>query len=297
MKFWRSLVKSNIRVFSFVFIVILLVAVFQVMRLPRVYEARATVQFYEEPPTQAVLSGPRQYPGPTIEAVRSEEFLKRVTARLNDEERVLLLKPYLLAQTNADGGAIERVIHGRAAIDFKGNVLSIHYRNPARFLAARIANLYVDEVIAYLVRLRIDEAMKQVEELVLRAKSQQQVIKDLTEELTAYRERREKNRTDTIENDGPYQARLKRQVDAQKTLDALIPRIRDTTMICGPTPTFWRITQRAVAPNEKDYLIAPMVVRLSWGFAVAVVGGLLAVGVVNIFTRGRERADNQKEAA
>ena len=297
MKFWRSLVKSDIRVFSFVFIAILLVAVFQVIRQPRVYEARATVQFYEEPPTQAVFSGPREDPGPTIKAVRSEEFLNRVTARLNDEERVLLLKPYHLAQTNADGWAIERVIHGRAAIDFKGNVLSIHYRNPDRFLVARIANLYVDEVIAYLVRLRIDEAMKQVEELVLRAKSQQQVIKGLTEELMAYRERREKHTTDSIENDEQYQVRLKRQADAQKTLDALIPRIRDTTMICGPTPSFWRVTQRAVPPNEDDYMIASIVVRLSWGFAVAVVGGLLAVGVVNVFTRGRELADNQKEAA
>ncbi len=297
MNLLRAFFKSDLRIFSLVFTAIMLVAVIQVVRQPRVYEARATVQFYEEPPTQAVLSGPRQYPGPTIEAVRSEEFLKRVTARLNDEERVVLLKPYHLAQTNADGGEIERVIHGGADIDFKVNTLSIHYRHRDRFLAMRIANLYIDEVIAYQVGLRIDEAMKQVEELVLRAKSQQQVVKDLTEELTAYRERRETNTTDLIENDKQYQVLLKRQADAQKTLDLLIPRIRDTTMICGMTPSFWRVMDRAVAANEDDYLITPIVVRLLWGFTGAVVGGLLAVGVLNIFTSGRERADNQKEAS
>jgi hypothetical protein len=37
--------------------------------------------------------------------------------------------------------------------------------------------------------------------------------------------------------------------------------------------------------------------RLSWGFTAAVVGGLLAVGLVDLFTRGRELADNPKEAS
>ncbi|MEZ0218340.1 MAG: hypothetical protein ACAH89_14480 [Rariglobus sp.] len=295
MKYCRSLVQSDLGIFSLVFIAIMLATVIQVMRQPRMYEARATLRFYQEIPTQAVFSGPREDPWPTIEAIRLSEFLKKVGVRLTDEERVLFLKPYHLAQVSADGESIERLIHGGLIIDFKANILSIHYRNHDRFLAARIASLFADEFIAYQARLRIDEEMKQVEELVLRAKYQQRLVNDLTEEMSDYR--REKNTTESVETDGPYQALLKRQADARKTLDALIPRIRDTTMICGPTPLFWRVMDNAVPANEDDYLIAPMVRRFAWGVAVAVVGGLLTVGVVNVFSRGRGPDDNRQEGA
>lgn len=298
MNLLRPLVKSDLRVFGLFFSAILLTAFIYALWQPRLYQANAALQFYPRPPTLGIedVSVKREDPGLLIGVMKSSQLLKRVVTRLTDEERTFFFKPYLPAQVNSDEGSVEALIRGNQTLVFKANILTILYRHPDRFVAARMANLLAEEAIEHHERMRIDETKTRVEELNLRIEAYPRLLKDLEEDISYYRSRHTTNTSESIEGDVKYQALQKRLSDNQKMLE-LIEKVRYTIMISGAIPEFWRMAQKAVPPGKSDYLIDPIVRRLRRGLGVAVVGGLLAVGVVNIFTRGRELADNQKEAA
>ncbi|HSI09232.1 MAG TPA: hypothetical protein VK985_11665 [Rariglobus sp.] len=300
MNLLRSLVKSDLRVFGLVFSAIVLVTVIQAVRQPRWYEVIGTLKYH-----RAMMLAVSE-PGPPVEdwnelrvALKSSELIHRVIGRLSEAERTGLIAPYAGPSKQVEIVNVERLIgeNQRTSYDRLQGELTIAYRHPDRLLVAQMVNLMLDEGIAYQVRKRIDEAMREVEELKSRAEAQERHVKELTEEMTAFRERSETHTGKSFETGADYVTMQQQLEKEQKMLKTVIQRMRDTTMGFGMDTASWRLSKRAVPPKEDDYLIAPIVVRLSWGFAVAVVGGLLAVGVVNVFTRGRELADNQKEAA
>ena len=68
-------------------------------------------------------------------------------------------------------------------------VLQVQYAHPDKFIAAKIANLFVDEYIAYNSRLRIEDSMKAVEDLKERADQQKKKVEEIAINLQAYREK------------------------------------------------------------------------------------------------------------
>jgi uncharacterized protein involved in exopolysaccharide biosynthesis len=300
MNLLRCLVKSDLRIFGLVFSVIMLVAVVQVVRQPLWYKARATLKHH-----RAIVLGAREA-GPPEEdwnalrvALKSPELIHRVIGRLSKAERTGLIAPYTGPSKQVETVNLERLIGENQGTSYDGlqGELTIEYRHPDRLVTAQVVNLLLGEGIAYHTRKRIDEAMKAVEELKSRAEAQEIRVRELTDEMTAYRARIEKTTGAPFESNKNYEALLQKQASEKKLLDRLVQRMRDMTMVDTMEPRGWSPMEIATPPNRGDYLIDPIVVRLSWGLVFAVVGGLLAVGVVNIFTRGRELADNQKEAA
>lgn len=300
MNLLRVFVKSDLRIFSLVFTAIMLVAVIQVVRQPLWYKARATLKHH-----RAMMLGAREA-GPPEEdwnglrvALKSSELIHRVIGRLSEAERTGLIAPYAGPSKQVETVNVESLIGENQGISYDGlqGELTIEYRHPDRLVAAQVVNLLMDEVIVYQTRKRIDEAMKAVEELKLRAEAQEIRVRELTDEMTAYRVRIEKTTGAPFESNKDYEALLQKQASEKKLLDRLIQKMRDMTMVDTMEPREWSPIEIAMPPNQGDYLIAPILRPLARGFVFSCFGGLLAVGVMNILRRDRERADNQKEAA
>ena len=68
-------------------------------------------------------------------------------------------------------------------------VLQICYTHPDPDTAARIANLFVEEYMNYNVRWRVDESMRAVEDLKVRAEEQSKKVQELGNALQEYREK------------------------------------------------------------------------------------------------------------
>jgi hypothetical protein len=287
MNLLRCLVKSGPRIFGLVFTTIMLVVVIQVVRQPRWYEAAGTLKCH-----RVMITGEREARPPAWDwnelrvALKSPELIRRVVGRLTEAEQS---ETVIIEQSI---GETQRV-----SFDRLEGELAIEYRDQDRVMVARVVNLLLDEAISYQASKQIDESMKEVEELKLRAEAQARKVRGLTEEIMAYRDRSEKTTGKPFEVDADYEAMQQRLDKEQKKLDSVIHRMRDITMGFGMDTASWRLSKRAVPPDEDDYLVEPIVMRLSWGFTAAVVGGLLAVGLVDLFTRGRELADNPKEAS
>jgi len=56
-------------------------------------------------------------------------------------------------------------------------------------MAAKVANLFADSYIAYSAHVRVDESLKAVEELELRATEQRKKVDDIARALQSYREK------------------------------------------------------------------------------------------------------------
>lgn len=293
--------KSDLRIFSFVFGVILVATIIHVVRQPRVYEASGTFRFQSPGDADSHRSGLGVGDWNEIRvALKSSELIQRVvTERFTKTNRADFLAPYDPPMTETEGLVIERLIRENQQVSFDRleSAMIIRYQHPDRMLAAHIVNLLIDEVLVHQARRRIDEAMKAVEELKVRAESQQRHVRELAAEMSSYRERHEKISGAPIKEDAQYQRLHKQQADAQKMLDALISRMRATTMITGMGAMGWRVADKAVAPDEGDYLKRPIVVRLIWGLLPALSCGFVAVWGVRKCGRRNSDADVVEGAA
>ncbi len=240
MNFLRFILKSRQLVFGLVFTAILAATMIHAFWQPRVYQSSGTLQFYRNTEkTETMNSMARRDDWHEMEAaLKSAVFIQRVAMRFTDEDRAAFMRPYAHALKGANDVRIGRLIRGNQRVSFDRGEwrLSIQYQHPDRLLAARVAGLLVNEVIAYHARLRIDESMEQVEALQLRAEQQERHVRELTEEMSACREARGKDSGKPFEPDEHYQALREKQEQEQKVLAALIGRLRDTTMIVGPVP-------------------------------------------------------------
>ncbi|MBK8475916.1 MAG: polysaccharide biosynthesis tyrosine autokinase [Opitutaceae bacterium] len=68
-------------------------------------------------------------------------------------------------------------------------LIMVTYTHPNPEVAAKVANLFVDEFVTYNSRQRMSESMKAVEDLKNRAESQSQKVQELAINLQSYRER------------------------------------------------------------------------------------------------------------
>jgi polysaccharide biosynthesis transport protein len=124
-----------------------------------------------------------------VKVLESLSIIQAVADRLTGEDLRLLLAPYQM-----DGG--EPVLPARIIFENRKIVpvrlsllIQVQYVHPDRFIAAKIANLFVDEYIAHNSRLRIEESMRAVDDLKDRASEQQKRVQEMSINLQGYRER------------------------------------------------------------------------------------------------------------
>jgi capsular exopolysaccharide synthesis family protein len=196
---YLMILRERIWYVVFAFLVVFAsVAVFTFSRVP-LYKAVASVQIFRRDPVAAQVQG--QSGGVTTEVTSAEDLntqvkilestsiAQRVADSLNDEDLHKFLAPYQRAGAPPPSAAA--IIYKNRAIlpQRLSLVIVVEYTHPDKVMAAKIADLLVNEYIAYNQGLRTDEAMKAVEDLKVQADEQEIKVKDLANSLLAYRQK------------------------------------------------------------------------------------------------------------
>ena len=124
-----------------------------------------------------------------VEILSSGAIIQKVAERITGEDMVKFMAPYEKGKGSDPVTPLEVLGENRKIVPKRLSlVINVVYRHPDRQIAARVANLFVDEFIAYSSRVRIDESLKAVEELKIRAEQQERTVNDLAIALQSYRE-------------------------------------------------------------------------------------------------------------
>jgi len=124
-----------------------------------------------------------------IKLLESVAMVQSVVNRLSPDELKALTAPYP-KHNGEPPSPIEVIYDNRKIITQRLTLmLAINFRHPDPKLAAKIANLYAEEYIAYNSRIRVEESMKAVDELKDRADQQRKRVDEIANALQAFRER------------------------------------------------------------------------------------------------------------
>src|SRR5271165_5557110 len=126
-----------------------------------------------------------------VKILESSSLVQKIAERLTAAESKALTAPYEKDASAGDPIVPESVIlkNRRILPARMTRVIQVVFTHPDPEMAARIANLFVEEFINYNVRWRVDESMKAVEDLKIRADQQSKKVQELGNNLQAYRER------------------------------------------------------------------------------------------------------------
>ncbi|HEY9154659.1 MAG TPA: polysaccharide biosynthesis tyrosine autokinase [Opitutaceae bacterium] len=124
-----------------------------------------------------------------MKVIESLTMVQSVVARLNADEIKTLTDPY--KKWNREPLPPVEVIykHRKIVTQRLTLMLGIVYEHPDPKMAARIANLFAEEYIAYNSRVRAEESMHAVDELKDRADQQRKRVDEIANSLQAFRER------------------------------------------------------------------------------------------------------------
>jgi polysaccharide biosynthesis transport protein len=178
-------------------LIVFLAALFYTLNKTKLYTAAASIEIL---PREAVvmqvqevrdsgLRGPEDL-NTQVKILESGAIVQRVAARLSPEETKALLSPY---QTGSDSDPIgpgEILALNRKVAPIRATrILQMVFTHPDPEVAAKMANYFVEEFMNYNSRWRVDESLKAVEELKIRADQQGKKVQELGNNLQAYRER------------------------------------------------------------------------------------------------------------
>jgi len=125
-----------------------------------------------------------------VKVLESFAIVQRVADRLGGEDLKSFLAPYQKATASEPVSPAEIIFRNRKIVPVRLSlVLQVQYTHPDKFIAAKVANLFIDEYIAYNSRQRIEDSMKAVDDLKERAEQQKKKVEELAINLQAYREK------------------------------------------------------------------------------------------------------------
>ena len=125
-----------------------------------------------------------------VKVLESFAIIQRVADRLTGEDLKSFLAPYQNESGAEPVNAAEKIFKNRKIVPVRLSlVLQVQYTHPDKHVAAKVANLFIDEYIAYNSRLRIEDSMKAVDDLKERAEQQKKKVEELALTLQAYREK------------------------------------------------------------------------------------------------------------
>ena len=179
-------------------LVVVAVAIFTFTRTP-LYESVAMVEIFRRTPqvmnVQQVMDSEVRSAedlNTQINILKSTTIMQRVLTRLKDDELRRFLAPYLKGRSSEAKplDPLDILEQNRYIVPQRLSLnINIGYRHADNDLAAKIANYFADEYIAYTAHIRVDESLKAVEELESRATEQRKKVDDIARALQAYREK------------------------------------------------------------------------------------------------------------
>jgi capsular exopolysaccharide synthesis family protein len=185
-----------------------------------------------------------------VKVLESFAIVQRVADRLagNSEDLKAFVAPYEKSEnTGSAVNAAEMIYKNRKIVPVRLSlVLQVQYTHPDKVVAAKIANLFIDEYIAYNSRQRVDDSMKAYEDLKERAELQKKKVEEIAHNLQAYRE---KNKMISLDKS--------KDIVTEK-LKALNAYVTQTTARLNEAEIRWRQVQERKA-NPPQLLDLPFV--------------------------------------
>jgi len=125
-----------------------------------------------------------------VKLLESQAIVGKVAERLVGDEAKAFMRPYDKGGSGDPITPREVLGRNRKVIPVRQTrLILVTYTHPDPEVAAKVANLFVDEFVTYNARQRMSESMKAVEDLKNRAESQSQKVQELGINLQGYKER------------------------------------------------------------------------------------------------------------
>ena len=125
-----------------------------------------------------------------VKVLESLSIIQHVADRLTGEDLKSFLAPYTKSGSSDPISPAEIIYKNRKIVPIRLSlIIQVQYIHPDKNIAARVANLFIDEYISYNARLRIEDAMKAVDDLKVRADQQKKKVEELAFTLQSYREK------------------------------------------------------------------------------------------------------------
>ena len=180
-----------------VFLAVFLASLFYTLSRTKLYTATATVEILRrdlvvmkvEEVRDSEMRGPEDL-NTQVKLLESGQIIQEVSKRLTGAEARAFLAPY---EKGGSGDPIAPAallgLNRKVAPVRLTRIIAVQYVHPDPEVAAKVANLFVDEFINYNARQRVGESMKAVEDLKSRAETQSKKVQELGINLQAYKER------------------------------------------------------------------------------------------------------------
>jgi capsular exopolysaccharide synthesis family protein len=191
------ILRERILYVVIVFLAIFLASLVYTLTSTKQYTAMATIEILAKDPIvmkvtevrDSDLRGPEDL-NTQVKLLESGAIVQRVAGRLSADETKALVAPYDKG-TAGDPVLPEDLLSKNRTVlpERMTRMLHVTYTHPDPDVAAKIANLFVEEYMNYNIRWRVDESMKAVEDLKVRAEEQSKKVEELGNNLQAYRER------------------------------------------------------------------------------------------------------------
>ncbi|MBI2512473.1 MAG: polysaccharide biosynthesis tyrosine autokinase [Opitutae bacterium] len=163
----------------------------------RLYLSNASVQVFRRDPVVMQVQGvvdneirSAEDLNTQVKVLESLAIVQAVADRLTGDDLRQFLAPYQKDGSDEPITPAGIILTNRKIVPVRLSlIIQVQYTHPDRFVAAKVANLFLDEFIAHNSRLRIEESMKAVDELKIRADQQKKKVEELALSLQGYREK------------------------------------------------------------------------------------------------------------
>ena len=180
-----------------VFLVVFSAAAVYTFTSDKLHQATATVTVLRRDPVVMKVEGVIDNDIRSVEdfntqvkLLESSTMISKVAERLTGEELRQFMAPYEKGGSGDPITPAEILGLNRRITPLRQTlIIAVQYTHPDRYLAAKVANLFIEEFLAHNARIRIEESMKAVEDLKVRADQQNKRVQELGINLQAYKER------------------------------------------------------------------------------------------------------------
>ena len=166
----------------------------------RIYQSSATVQILRRdltpmPGVQQVSESEIRSAedlNTQIKIIESSTLIRRVAERLKGEDIKAFLEPYQRnGVTASDSISVQEMIsRNRKVVPQRLTlVVTVSFQHPDRMVAAKVANLFVEEYMKYNKSVRDSDLSKAVDDLQSTVEEQRRKVDQLAQKLQAYKER------------------------------------------------------------------------------------------------------------
>ncbi len=187
-----------------VFLVVFISVLVHTFGTTKIYESFASIQMLRESPkvmlTQDVISdriSGTEDLNTLVKVMESSMIIKRVADRITGEDLKQFMQPYEKGGWSGPLTPLEVLGENRRiGVVRQSLVVQVAYRHPNPEVAAKVANMFVDEFIGWNTRIRIEESMRGVEDIQVRIEQQRKRVEEQAIALQDYREKNESRSLD-----------------------------------------------------------------------------------------------------